>query len=67
MIVLNTAEAADELFMNRSKNYSGRSAPHVGHDILSDGQRIVFLPYGKEWKVRPCPGMCDQMYLDTDR
>lgn len=51
-IVLNTAEAADELFVNRSKIYSNRSPPHVAHDIMSAGQRQVFLPYDKEWKVR---------------
>ncbi|RDB14793.1 hypothetical protein Hypma_016543 [Hypsizygus marmoreus] len=51
MIVLNTAEAADELFVNRSKNYSSRSPPHVAHDIMSAGQRQVFLPYDKEWKA----------------
>ncbi|TFK33619.1 cytochrome P450 [Crucibulum laeve] len=51
MIVLNTAEAADELFVNRSKTFSSRSPPHVAHDIMSAGQRQVFLPYDKEWKV----------------
>lgn len=52
VIVLNTAEAADELFVNRSKNFSSRSPPHVAHDIMSAGQRQVFLPYEKEWKVK---------------
>jgi len=51
VIVLNTAEVADELFVNRSKNFSSRSPPHVAHDIMSAGQRQVFLPYDKEWKV----------------
>lgn len=51
MIVLNTAEAADELLVNRSNNFSSRSPPHVAHDIMSAGQRQVFLPYGREWKV----------------
>ncbi|PCH35529.1 cytochrome P450 [Wolfiporia cocos MD-104 SS10] len=51
IIVLNTAEAADELLANRSKIYSGRPAPHVAMDIVSDGQRMVFLPYDREWKV----------------
>lgn len=52
VIVLNTAEATDELFVNRSKTFSSRSPPHVAHDIMSAGQRQVFLPYDKEWKVR---------------
>ncbi|TFK36297.1 cytochrome P450 [Crucibulum laeve] len=51
VIVLNSAEAADELLTNRSKNYSSRAPPHVAHDIMSAGQRLVFLPYDKEWKV----------------
>ncbi len=51
--MLNTAEAADELFVNRSKNFSSRSPPHVAHDIMSAGQRQVFLPYDKEWKASP--------------
>lgn len=51
VIVLNTAEAADEIFVNRSKNFSSRSPPHVAHDIMSAGQRQVFLPYDKEWKA----------------
>lgn len=50
---MNTAEAADELFVNRSKSFSSRSPPHVAHDIMSAGQRLVFLPYDREWKVRP--------------
>ncbi|CCM07188.1 uncharacterized protein FIBRA_09529 [Fibroporia radiculosa] len=51
MIVLNTAEAADELLVNRSKVYSSRSPPHVAQDIVSDGQRMVLLPYDREWKI----------------
>ncbi|KAF9489007.1 cytochrome P450 [Pleurotus eryngii] len=51
VVVLNTAEAADELFLNRSKDFSSRSPPHVAHDIMSAGQRLVFLPYEKEWKT----------------
>ncbi|OCH92572.1 cytochrome P450 [Obba rivulosa] len=51
VVVLNTAEAADALLSNRSKTYSGRVAPHVAHDILSDGQRMVFMPYARDWKI----------------
>ncbi|KAF8625938.1 hypothetical protein AX17_006664 [Amanita inopinata Kibby_2008] len=51
VIVLNTADAADELFVHRSKSFSSRTPPHVAHDIVSAGQRLVFLPYGKEWKA----------------
>ena len=51
VIVLNSAEAADELLTNRSKDYSGRVAPHVSQDLMSAGQRMVFMPYDKTWKV----------------
>ncbi|KAF8067838.1 cytochrome P450 [Lyophyllum atratum] len=51
VIVLNTAEGAEELFVNRSKTFSSRSPPHVAHDIVSAGQRILFMPYDKEWKA----------------
>ncbi|CCM07191.1 uncharacterized protein FIBRA_09532 [Fibroporia radiculosa] len=55
VIVLNTAEAADELLANRSNKYSSRATPHVAYDILSDGQRLAFKPYDKVWKtMRKC-------------
>lgn len=51
IIVLNSAKAANDLLNTRSKIYSSRAPPHVAHDIMSDGQRLVFLPYDTEWKV----------------
>ncbi|KAJ3556830.1 hypothetical protein NM688_g1807 [Phlebia brevispora] len=51
VIVLNTAEAADELLTNRSKDYSGRASPHVASELMSAGQRMVFMSYDKEWRV----------------
>jgi hypothetical protein len=51
MIILNSAEAVDEFFVARGKMYSTRSAPHVAHDIMSAGQRLLFLPYDKKLKV----------------
>ncbi|KAF4581583.1 hypothetical protein EYR40_009866 [Pleurotus pulmonarius] len=51
IVVLNTPEAADELFVNRSKIFSSRIAPHVAHDIMSEGQRMAFLPYNDEFKM----------------
>ncbi|KAF9567990.1 cytochrome P450 [Agrocybe pediades] len=50
VIVLNTAKAANDLLSERSKIYSSRPPPHVAHDIMSAGQRLVFLPYDTEWK-----------------
>ncbi|KAH9829079.1 cytochrome P450 [Rhodofomes roseus] len=51
MVVLNTAEAADELLVNRGTIYSGRASPHVAMDLVSDGQRMVFLGYEHAWRV----------------
>ena len=51
VIVLNTAEAADEVLTNRSKIYSSRPAPFVVHEIISDSQRMLLMPYSKEYKV----------------
>ena len=52
VIILNSAEAADELLSKRSGIYSSRAIPHVAHDILRDGLGITFLEYGPAWKVR---------------
>ncbi|PFH48603.1 hypothetical protein AMATHDRAFT_81709 [Amanita thiersii Skay4041] len=51
MIVLNTAEAANEILVTRSRTFSSRTPPHIAQDIMSAGQRMVFLPYSKEWKI----------------
>ncbi|OSX61398.1 hypothetical protein POSPLADRAFT_1145520 [Postia placenta MAD-698-R-SB12] len=51
IVVLNSSEAADELFVTRSKLYSSHESPHVGFDLVSDQQRMVFMPYGREWKI----------------
>ncbi|KIJ33225.1 hypothetical protein M422DRAFT_61495 [Sphaerobolus stellatus SS14] len=50
-IVLNTAKTVNALLYDRSNTYSSRPVRHVVQDILSDGQRLVFLPYGTEWKA----------------
>ncbi|KIY70370.1 cytochrome P450 [Cylindrobasidium torrendii FP15055 ss-10] len=51
IIVLNIAEAAEELLVKRSRIFSSRNPPHVAQEILSNGQRPVFMPYDKEWKT----------------
>ncbi|KAH9941442.1 cytochrome P450 [Amylocystis lapponica] len=51
IIVLNTPEAAHELFVNRGVKYASRAPPHVAQDVMSVGQRMVFLKYGPEWKA----------------
>ncbi|KAJ3557356.1 hypothetical protein NM688_g1517 [Phlebia brevispora] len=51
MVVLNTAAAADELLVHRSRHYSSRVPPYVAHEILSDSQRLVLMPYTREAKI----------------
>lgn len=51
MVVLNTAEAANELLARRSHNYSSRTSGHVAHDILHDGMGLALLTYDAPWKV----------------
>lgn len=51
MIVLNTVEDVDELLIKRSNKYSSRTPPHVASDIMSLGQRMVFMKYSPEYKV----------------
>ena len=53
MIVLNSAEAVDELLARRARNYAMRPHIHVAFDLVSDQQRLVLMSYGEEWKVRP--------------
>ncbi|KAH9941438.1 cytochrome P450 [Amylocystis lapponica] len=51
IVVLNTPEAAQELLVNRGTKYASRASPHIAQDLMSGGQRMLFLPYGDEWKV----------------
>ncbi|KAL9938011.1 hypothetical protein V8E36_003556 [Tilletia maclaganii] len=51
VVVLNSAKATVELLDRKSGIYSSRAGPHFAHDLMSQGQRMVFLDYGKEWKA----------------
>nr|BAK09499.1 cytochrome P450 [Postia placenta] len=51
VIVLNTAEVADELLVTRSKLYSSRPDLHVASDLVSDGQRMVLMANNRELKI----------------
>ncbi|KAL0058160.1 hypothetical protein AAF712_015167 [Marasmius tenuissimus] len=44
IFVLNTPEAAEDLLVKHNRIFGDRMAPHVAHDIVSAGQRMVFLP-----------------------
>ncbi|EEB89349.1 hypothetical protein MPER_12563, partial [Moniliophthora perniciosa FA553] len=43
IIVLNTPEVVEELFVRRSRVFSNRYAPHVAAQIVSAGQRMIFI------------------------
>ncbi|KAI3600344.1 cytochrome p450 [Moniliophthora roreri] len=44
IIVLNTPELADEFLVKHGRVFSDRRWPHVAADIVSAGQRQLFLP-----------------------
>ncbi|KAF8602809.1 cytochrome P450 [Ceratobasidium sp. AG-I] len=49
-IVLNSAQAASELFEKRSRKYSGRPYLPMVMDPIDWSRHIGFLPYGERWK-----------------
>ncbi|ESK86303.1 cytochrome p450 [Moniliophthora roreri MCA 2997] len=52
IVVLNTPELADEFLVKRGRVFSDRPCPHVAADIVSAGQRQLFLPASAvEFKV----------------
>ncbi|EPS96087.1 hypothetical protein FOMPIDRAFT_1131071 [Fomitopsis schrenkii] len=51
MVILNTAEAANELLARRSHNYSSRTSGHVAHELLHDGMGLALLTYDAPWKA----------------
>ncbi|PCH35538.1 cytochrome P450 [Wolfiporia cocos MD-104 SS10] len=50
VIVLNTAKAANTLMLERGAKYSGRVAPHVAHDLVRDGQSLLFMQHDQVHK-----------------
>ncbi|KAI3600343.1 cytochrome p450 [Moniliophthora roreri] len=44
IVVLNTPELADEFLVKHGRVFSDRWWPHVAADIVSAGQRLLFLP-----------------------
>ena len=49
-IWINSREAYKELIDRRSAIYSSRHPMPLVSDAASGGKRIVFMPYGKEWR-----------------
>ncbi|KAF9267037.1 cytochrome P450 [Marasmius fiardii PR-910] len=43
IVVLNTPDAVEDLFINKNKVFSDRLVPYVAANIVSDGQRIIYL------------------------
>ncbi|KAL0581499.1 hypothetical protein V5O48_000557 [Marasmius crinis-equi] len=44
IVVLNTPEATEDLLVKRNRIFTDRMSPHVAADIVSAGQRMLFLP-----------------------
>ncbi|KAK8213777.1 cytochrome P450 [Phyllosticta capitalensis] len=51
MIVLSSSKAARELLEKRSANYSERPDSYIGQTVGSGGLRLLFLPYGQDWRM----------------
>lgn len=49
-IYLNTPEAVKELMDKKSNIYSSRHAMPMALDTVSDGNRMLFMPYTKQWR-----------------
>ncbi|KAJ8090226.1 hypothetical protein PM082_018822 [Marasmius tenuissimus] len=52
LIVLNTPEAVEDLFVRQNKTFSDRLSPYVAAEIVSGGQKIIYSPADSpEFKV----------------
>ena len=63
LIVLNSPEAVNELLTKRAVRYSSRPYLYVAHEIVSEKQRILLLPYEDEYKVGPVQNLPAQMLM----
>lgn len=51
VIVLNSAEAINDLFVKRGSKYSSRPKASNQADLITQNARIVAIPYGDQWRV----------------
>jgi hypothetical protein len=50
-IWINSREAFKELIDRKSAIYSSRHPMPMTSDVVSAGRRMLFMPYGKEWRA----------------
>jgi hypothetical protein len=51
VIVLSSPSAIHDLFVKRGKKYSSRAKASNQAAIITQGARIVNMPYGDQWRV----------------
>lgn len=55
MVVLNSHEAINDLFVKRGGKYSSRPKASNQANLITQNARIVAQPYGEQWRVRIFP------------
>ena len=50
-IWINSRKAFKELIDRKSSIYSSRHPMPMTQDVVSAGKRILFMPYGREWRT----------------
>lgn len=50
MVILNSSHAINELLEKRSQKYSSRPPRPMVSDIMSGGNRMVFMQYSQRWR-----------------
>ncbi|PIA93709.1 O-methylsterigmatocystin oxidoreductase [Cercospora beticola] len=49
-VVVNTEKMANDLLRERGEFYSSRESLPMASQLLSDGYKALFLPYGEKWR-----------------
>jgi hypothetical protein len=52
VIVVNSPEALNDLYVKRGQKYSSRPRVSSQATLITQGARIVNMPYGDQWRVR---------------
>ncbi|PWN39822.1 cytochrome P450 [Ceraceosorus guamensis] len=50
IVVINSDQAAKDLLDAKGSIYSSRAPPYFGYNLMSKSKRMVFHPYGDEWR-----------------
>ncbi|KAL4939604.1 hypothetical protein BDV06DRAFT_230926 [Aspergillus oleicola] len=49
-VVINTPEAISEILEKQSAKTSSKAPSPMGHDVVTGGNRMPTMPYGKSWR-----------------